>query len=180
MKFLRLIQIPSVAALLLAGFQVTGQERGPIINDRFPIKDPSELSSPIVSPVGECAKAVHLSGFIAHATIRVFVNATLQVGIAQPYFAEADIQLTQALNLGDKVTATQEVLGITSAQSIDPAIVGPYPSALNKPVAGPDLFSCGRVVPVDQLNPGTNVSVFKDGSATPIGEVDATQAWEPV
>ncbi len=108
------------------------------------------------------------------------VNGTVQVGIAQPYFAEADIQLTPPLNIGDKVTATQEVLGITSAQSVDPVIVGPYPSALNRPVVGPDLFSCGKIVPVDQLNPGTHVEVFRDGGAASIGEADATQAWEPV
>ena len=28
--------------------------------------------------------------------VRVFVNSTTQVGVAQPYFAEADISLTQA------------------------------------------------------------------------------------
>jgi hypothetical protein len=170
-----------IRALLLLSTAVwlTSQDRGPVINERFPIKNSGELSPPIVSPVGECAKAVHVSGFIPHAQVRVFVNATTQVGIAQPYFAEADISLTQALVLGDKVTATQEVMGITSAQSVDPVVVGPYPP-LNKPVGGPDLFSCGRIVPVDKLNPGTHVDVFRNGGSTPIGQADATQAWQPV
>lgn len=156
------------------------QQSGPNINQRFPVKEPSDLSPPIVWPVGECAKAVHVSGFIAHATVRVFVNGATQVGIAQPYFAEVDISLTQILKLGDKVTATQEVLGITSAPSVDPVVVGPYPSTLNKPVVGPDLFSCGRIVPVDKLNPGTHVDVFRNGNPNPIGQGDATQAWQPI
>ncbi|HEY6305866.1 MAG TPA: hypothetical protein VI488_05315 [Candidatus Angelobacter sp.] len=170
--------IVGAALILLVASVVVSQDKGPNINERFPIKDPTSLSPPIVSPVGECAKAVHVSGFIAHATVRVLVNGT-QEGIAQPYFAEADIPLSHPLVLNDKVTATQEVLGITSAPSVDPVVAGAYPP-LNKPVAGPDLFSCGRIVPVDKLNPGTHVDVFRNGGSTPIGQADATQTWQPV
>src|SRR6266404_1642429 len=170
-----------MVTVVMVAWQVTGQNtKGPIISEHFPVKRPNELSPPIVSPVGECTRAVHVSGFIAHATVRVFVNTTTQAGMAQPYFAEADISLAQSLNLGDRVTATQEVLGIQSAQSVDPIIVGPYPAALNRPVIGPDLFACGQLVPVDQLNPGTHVSVFRNGGSNPIGEAEATQAFVPV
>lgn len=181
MKLRNWIQTIVMVTVVMVAWQVTGQNtKGPIINEHFPVKRSNELSPPIVSPVGECARAVHVSGFIAHATVRVFVNTTTQVGMAQPYFAEADISLTQPLNLGDRVTATQEVLGIQSAQSVDPVIVGPYPAALNRPVVEPDLFACGQVVPVNQLNPGTHVSVFRNGGSNPIGEAEATQAFVPV
>jgi hypothetical protein len=181
MRFPKAKQIISAAVMAMLSWQVFAQDRGPNINDRFPVKESGELSSPIVSPVGECAKAVHVSGFIAHATIRVFVNgSTPPAGIAHPYFADVDIPLAQPLKLGDKVTATQEVQGITSNPSVDPMVVGPYPSALNTPVVGPDLFSCGHIVPVNKLNPGTQVNVFRNGGPTPIGTADATQEWQPV
>jgi hypothetical protein len=181
MKIRNIVHTLMVAAVVAVAWQVTGQEnKGPNINEHFPVNEPGDLSPPIVSPVGECAKKVHVSGFMAHALIRVFVNTTTQVGLERPFFAEADISLTQPLNLGDRVTATQEVLGIQSAQSVDPVIVGPYPSSLNRPLVGPDLFSCGQVVPVDRLNPGTHVSVFRNGGSSPIGEDEATQAWVPV
>jgi LGFP repeat len=170
--------IVTAAWIVFAAFGLAAQDKGPNINERFPIKDPNSLSPPIVSPVGECAKAVHVSGFIPHAIVRVQVNG-VQQATAQPYFAEADIALPNPLVLNDKVTATQEVLGITSAPSVNPVVAGAYP-ALNKPVAGPDLFSCGRIVPVDKLNPGTHVEVFRNGSPTIIGQGDATQTWQPI
>jgi hypothetical protein len=180
MRLRSLVRVLVVAALTLSSFHLPGQEnRGPIINEKFPIRSGDELSPPIVSPVGECARAVHVSGFLPHAIVRVYLNGVTQIGTQQPYFAEADIPLTQALVLGDKVSATQEVNGFTSAQSVDPVVVGPYPP-LNTPVVGPDLFACGRIVPVNDLNPGTHVDVFRNGGATPIGSADATQAWQPV
>jgi len=60
---------------------------------KVPIRSGKELSPPIVSPVGECAKAVHVSGFIPHAIVRVFVNGT-PAGAANPYFAEANIAVS--------------------------------------------------------------------------------------
>ncbi len=154
-------------------------QRGPVINQRFPIKNGNELSPPIISPVGECAKAVHVSGYLPHASLRVFANHTEQIGSANPYFADADVPLTRELHAGDELTATQMVLGFTSAQSPDPVIVGPYPAALNKPVVGPDLYACGQVAPVSNLNPGTHVTVFR-ATTDVVGQGDATQAWQPV
>src|SRR5579872_6435062 len=182
MRLRRTVPAIVTAVLLLPASQLIGQNRkGPVINDQFPIKSGDELSSPIVSPVGECAQAVHVSGFIAEAIVRVYVNgATIPAGTQQPVFAEADITLSAPLNLGDKVTATQEVLGLTSAPSVDPMVVGAYPANLNRPVTGPDLFGCGKIVPVDKLNPGTTVNVFQNGGTTPIGTANATQAWQPV
>jgi hypothetical protein len=172
----------SVAVVMSLAINLAGQgPKGPVINDRFPIKDGNELSPPIVSPVGECAQAVHVSGFIPHAVVRVFVNGSASPsGAQQPYFADADITLSAPLNLGDTVAATQEVLGITSAPSVDPVVVGAYPASLNKPVVGSNLYACGRIVPVDNLNPGTTVDVFRNGDATPIGSANATQSGASV
>src|SRR5215467_10856621 len=117
-------KISVLLPMLLIGFAsgVDAQDE-PKINERFPIRSGNELSPPVVSPVGECAMAVHVSGYLPHAIVRVFAHTTDQIGIANPYFAEADIPLTRALKLGEKITATQEVLGMTSAQSPDPMVV---------------------------------------------------------
>jgi hypothetical protein len=165
--------------LFLSSTQLYAQSQ-PRINDKYPIRSGKDLSPPIVSPVGECAKAVHVSGYLPHAIVKVFAHVTEQIGIANPYFAEADIPLTRELKAGESITATQEALGKVSAQSADPTIVGTYPATLNKPVVDVPIFACGRIVPADHLNAGTHVSVFHVGVASPIGEADATQSWQPV
>ena len=177
---LRLGRLCMIALLSTLVSSPQPRESKPNLNDRFPIKSGNELSAPIVWPVGECATAVHVSGFIAHSIVRVFLGGTMQIGIANPYFSEADITLTQALKLGDSVTATQEVSGLKSSQSAPPMIVGPYPTNLNKPVVLQPLYACGRVVPVNNLNPGTVVAVNRNGNPTPIGTANVTTAWTAV
>jgi hypothetical protein len=180
MKVANTVVLGGLCAALFGLVPQMAAQSEPKINDRYPVKDGGELSPPIVSQVSECAKAVHVSGYIPHAIVKVFAHVTEQIGIANPYFAEVDIQLTRALKLGEKITATQEVLGKTSVQSPDPMVVSAYPSTLNKPVVTPDIYACGRIVPVNDLNPGTHVSVFQVGLAASIGEANATQAWQPV
>jgi hypothetical protein len=152
--------------------------QGPVINDRFPLQSGNELSPPRVSQVGECAKAIHVSDFMPHALIKVFANHTEQIGSKVPNFTDDDIPLTRELRLGDVVTATQTVHGFTSAESRDPVVVGAYPP-LNKPVVEPDIWACGQIVPVNNLNPGTHVNVFR-AITHPLGEADATQPRQPV
>jgi hypothetical protein len=173
------VWVLSLTAALTIILQGLDKKQEPRINERFPIHEGSQLSPPIVSPVGGCAKAVHVSGFVPHAIVRVFVNGLL-AGADNPYFADVDITVSPALKIGDAVTATQEVLGFTSAPSTPPMTVGPYPTALNRPTVVEPLYACGRVVPVDNLNPGTVVEVFRNGGSTPIGSANVTQPWTPV
>jgi hypothetical protein len=180
MKLVIKISALLLPALLIGFVPRSEAQTQPIINEHFPIRSGNQLSPPLVSPVGDCAQGVHVSGFIAHAIVRVFANKTELIGSDNPYFAEADIPLTRALKEGEKITATQEVLGIMSSQSPDPMVVSAYPSTLNKPVVDPPIYACGQVVPVDHLNPGTHVTVFEVGVSSPIGAGDATQAWQPI
>ncbi len=167
-------------ALMLTLFPQGGSDRrGPQINERFPIRSGNELSPPIVSDVGECAKAVHVSGFLAHALVRVFVNGT-QVAATTPVFDEEDVAVSPALKLNDAVTATQEVLGFTSTATDPPMVVGPYPAALNKPTVDEPIYACGRVVDVENLNPGTVVDAFANANSTAIGQENVTIPWTPV
>src|SRR5580693_631171 len=123
-----------VPVLLGCYFPRLEAQSQPKINDHFPIKSGDDLSPPVVSQVSGCAKAVHVSGFLPHAIVKVFAHVTEQIGVANPYFAEADIPLTGELKVGEKITATQEALGKTSAQSPDPMVVSAYPPTLNTPV----------------------------------------------
>jgi len=158
-------------ALLVLSLSCRGDE--PKINQRFPIHDGGQLSPPLVDPVGECAQAVHVKGFVPHSIVRLFVNGT-PVGIQNPRFSETDFSVSPPLNLGDVLTATQEVLGFTSSATNPPIIVGPYPPTLNKPHVVEPMYACGRVVDVDNLNPGTVLDVFRNGDPTAIGEANVT------
>lgn len=152
----------------------------PRIHPEFPIRDGAQLSPPVVGkPIHECAKVVHVAGFVPHATVSIFANVNEKVGEAAPPFAFADIPLTRALKLGEKITATQTVQGLTSVHSYIPVEVTSYPAGgLNKPEVGKDIFQCGRIVPVDKLVESVKVRVFENGA--PIGEAEAAGTWQPV
>jgi hypothetical protein len=159
-----------------------GDRLEPRINRDFPIDKEGQLSPPMVAqPIHECAQAVHVSGFISHATVQVFANGSELIGQAVPHVGFADISLTRALNLGDKITATQSVSDLTSLQSYDPVVVSPFPTipgGLNKPEVGADLYACGIIVPVGKLVESVTVHVFADG--VEIGTASAPNNWQPV
>lgn len=166
----------------VAPVSAQGSRLEPRINRDFPLNEEGQLSPPVVSqPIHECAQAVHVSGFISHATVQVFANGSELIGTAVPHVGFADISLTRALNLGDKITATQSVTGTTSMQSYDPVIVSPYPAmpdGLNKPEVGADLYACGIIVPVGKLVESVTVHIFANG--VEIGTASAPNNWQPV
>jgi hypothetical protein len=138
----------------------------PQINERFPIRDGENLSPPIVGPpIHECALAVSVSGFIPKATITVLADG-VPVGTDNPKHGPADIPLKRALILGESITATQTVGAITSGQSYDAVGVTGYPT-LTKPVAVPDIYQCGRVVPVGNLVASSHVDVWDTATPPP-------------
>jgi len=100
-----------LSILVLSAPFLYAQPQQPNLNEQFPIPNGRVLSPPIVLPVGECAKAVHVTGYMPHATVRVFAHSTELIGTENPYFAETDITLTRQLNAGESITATQELLG---------------------------------------------------------------------
>jgi hypothetical protein len=74
-----------------------------------------------------------VDSFVPKATVKVFLNGTTLIGgpIApkQGFYA---VPLTQALHVGDKITATQTVNGVTSVPS-QPMVVGAMPAKLPRP-----------------------------------------------
>ncbi|MFN2137984.1 MAG: transglutaminase domain-containing protein [Candidatus Promineifilaceae bacterium] len=153
--------------------------REPRIHPEFPVDGEEQLSPPIVSsPIYECAEAVNVYGFVPHATVEVFANGNDLVGSETPPFGFAQINLTRRLNLGESITATQTVNGVTSVQSYIPVIVSPRPDQLGKPVVNPDIYECGRVVPVSNLSPSVRVHVSENGAV--IGSKPTDGTWEDV
>ena len=143
------------------------------------MKEPGQLSPPMVGkPIHECAEAVHIYGFIPHATVTVYANTTERVGEASPHFGFADISLSRPLKLGDSITATQTVDGVTSDHSILPVVVSALPDlagGFNKPVVHKDLYECGVLVPVSELVPSVRVRVYEDGAD--VGSGPAAGNW---
>jgi hypothetical protein len=154
-------------------------------NEQAPIREAGQLSPPIVrKPIYECARAVHVEGFIPHALVVVYANKIEVVGHRHPYFGYDDIPLLRALVPGDQITATQAAFGFTSDQSYEKVVVEHQPKLLDKPTVGPVVYACGQVVPVGGLHPSTHVEVYSAATApvpiTPanlIGQAECTGAW---
>lgn len=171
-----------VLPVLLTGCGNGDEETGPKIHKEFPIKDPKNLSPPMVkSPIHECAEAVHIYSFIPHAKVEVYANQTEKIGEATPDLAFVDIQTSRPLKVGDKITATQTVNNIVSDHTIIPVVVKKWPDmpdGFNKPDVGDDLYECGVIVPVGNLVPSVKVHILEDN--IDIGKADAPEEWKAV
>ena len=173
--------------------------QGPDVNDRFPVHEPSNLSPPVVHPlIHECAIKVWVDG-IPEAVFEVFAkNLTTGVdelvGKDSLVLGSGEIKLKRTLVLGEMVTAQQTFAGVTSGRSYDAVPVLEYPKTLNKPVIGEigknfstgavefisDIYECGQIVPVSNLNESTHIEVSDlDGFAV-IGTGEETRTTEPV
>jgi hypothetical protein len=140
--------------------------------------DPTFLSPPmVIDPLYQCATAVAVRGVAVGSKVKLFVNG---MGVGTVTNAR-DPDKTEffgipALNVGDKVTATQEIGGAVSNPS---AIVTvrdykiDYPSGVPTPKIDPTLiYECAEVISVRHL-PGATVTVFVNGS-NPVSFIGST------
>ncbi len=147
--------------------------------EKYPIKTTSNISPPIMGEsINECAREVYVYGFAPGAHVEVWVNNVEKVGNATPHFGFSAISLTRELVLGESVTATQIVNGIQSEHSHVPLIVSRYGDDLAAPNAIPNVWECGRVVPVGGLVAGVKVKVFED--AVLRGQSESSGNWKSV
>jgi hypothetical protein len=148
------------------------------INDRWPIRGPKgpNLSPPHVEPTNQCSQSVYINSFIPKATLRVFRSGALIGGPFVTQFGFADVPVTGALHVGDSITATQQVNGVTSAQSA-PMIVGKMPTTLPTPAVDSKIYACGRVVPVHNLVPGVKVEVTDLTTTSALGSGATPNLW---
>lgn len=168
-----------------------------VINGNYPIsgRNGVHLSPPTVVPTGQCSQRVKVTSFVPGATINVYLTATLAGPVSPkkliggPVALPADglaVNLTQRLNYGDQLEATQTVNGVTSALSA-PMTAGPMLMTLPEPtIDGKNIFACGVIAPVYNLESGVTVQVFDATISTtsPIG-TDTTpddwgSNWDPV
>jgi hypothetical protein len=152
----------------------------PDINDNFPLRE--SLSPPIIAhPVYECAEAVTVTGFMAHARVRIFANLNDLLAQEEPCLGFATITLNRRVKVGESLTATQEVNGQTSLLSSLPVIVQPLDQNRirnTKPDVVEPLYECGRVVPVANLVPITRLHVLENGAE--IGQAAVAQNYHAV
>ncbi|MEV6339768.1 transglutaminase-like domain-containing protein [Nocardia vinacea] len=153
---------------------------GPDINDRLPIRE--SLSPPqIARPVYECAEAVSVTGFMPHAVVRVFANGNDLLAEVEPPFGFETVQLLRRVQVGETLTAQQEVGGQRSAHSMQPATVEPLDGnriRATKPLVVAPLYECGVVVPVGNLVPSTRVHVTENDAE--VGATAVAQNYHPV
>ncbi len=157
-------------ALVLSSCGVVEHAR---TNERFPVTAPENLAPPIVDPVvRDCARAVHVRGFVPGALVRVFSNDFEEIGRAAPPFGDADVALTRALDVEDILTATQTVDGVTSPPSRVPVLVESWPGPPRAPVIDAEVWQCGRVVHLSGLEDACRVEIYEDESLR-------GSAWSP-
>jgi hypothetical protein len=145
------------------------------ITKEFP--QPSEtkfVSPPSLQAVAyDCAEAVEVSNVILDATVTLSVNGTSYVQVADN--VRLEFMLSSPLKVGDVITASQSINGLTSAttsltvrdHNLD------YPNGIPAPAVYPDLvYECADVIAVTHV-PGARVTV--DSSVTsPVSYVGAT------
>jgi hypothetical protein len=171
--------------LLTDGGQSTGQpseeeeqaEPAPRLNSDYPIETGDQLSIPYVrSPLYTCAQAVFVSGFVPGALVRVYANGT-EIGQETPHLGYAKIEVDRPLKQGETVTATQQVDGKKSAESLG-VTVQPFDGDLPTPVIKSDPYECGQIVNVGNAVSGATIEVFENGSK--IGEEATAGEFESV
>lgn len=134
-----------------------------IINQRYPVNKGSNLSAPTIVATDQCSQRVKVTSFVPGATIRIFLTAA-HAGpvsphklIGGPVALPVDglaVNLTQQLKYDDQVEATQTVNGVNSALSA-PMTAGPMLNSLPEPtVDGKNIFACGVIAPVYNLESG--------------------------
>jgi hypothetical protein len=163
---------------LVCSLGASAQDGKIFINERWPIRGEkgSSLSPPHIEPTNECSRSVYVDSFIPHATITVFLGGAVIGGPFATEFGFADVPLIHPLNVGDSVTATRKVNGVTSQPSAA-MIVEKMPGTLPTPTIDPKIYECGRVVPLHNLVPGVNVEVRDLTTATTVGNGATPNLW---
>lgn len=175
----RLLHTFLLCACVLALTASAPAQRKIFINPKYPIEgdNGNHLSPPHIEPTNECAKSVYLDSFVPGAEITVFQGGSTVIGGPFPStFGFADVPLTVTLMAGESITAKQTVNGVTSATSA-PMIVGIMPSTLPPPTIDPNIFACGRIVPVHNLISGVSVEVTDATTGTVIGNGATPNLW---
>lgn len=140
--------------------------------ERLKLKDDPKLLSPpwLAVPLYQCAAAVTVWGFVAHATVEIELDGVVvlstQVGFPEP--AGATLPLPAPLVAGQRARVRQLSGGLTSAWS---AIVvvrehsADFPAGPPRPQINPaPILTCGSRTGVGNLLGGANIWITADGA----------------
>jgi hypothetical protein len=146
---------------------------------RLKLKDDRKLLSPpwLAEPLYQCATAVTVYGFVAHAKLDVEVAGTVVIANQQVGFPEpqgATLALPAALVAGQSVRVRQKSGGMQSAWSSALTVrdhTQDYPAGPPRPQINPaPVYKCGSRTGVGNLLAGGNVWITAD--AVEVGRVN--------
>jgi hypothetical protein len=131
-------------------------------------------------PLYQCATAVTVWGFLAHATVEIEVDGavlvTTPVGFPEP--VGALVTMPAALTAGQQARARQTADGVTSDWSAAVEVrdhTVDFPAGPPRPQVNPaPVYTCGSRTGVGNLLGGANVWLTADG--TEVGRVDGCSA----
>jgi hypothetical protein len=147
--------------------------------DRLDLEYDRELLSPpwLGEPLYQCATAVTVFGFVAHAEIHLEIEGSVAVTIVAgfPEPVGETIALPSPLVAGQSLRVRQQAGGITSPWSSPPVVVrdhtADYPAGPPRPQIDPaPVLHCGSRTRVTNLLGGGNVWIAADG--TEVGRID--------
>lgn len=146
----------------------------------------------ILKPLYACGGGIYLSQIFSGA--KVVVTAQKQSGttvilfddIVETSDGNAWLFLSQPLEVGSTVTAIQELNGDKSPVS-DLVIVNPIPynskEKIDTPVVIPPLYTCGTVIPFDEIVNGATVDIIITGikkATLPMPGPRVDLLWSPL
>lgn len=146
--------------------------------ERLDLKEDRKLLSPpwLAEPLYQCATAVTVWGFVAHATVEVELDGAIVVAttVGFPEPVGATLGLPAPLVAGQQARVRQESGGVVSAWSAVVVVrdhTAEYPAGPPRPQVNPaPPLTCGSRTGVGNLLGGANVWITADGTET--GRVD--------
>ncbi len=165
---------------LVAGQHVVASvELCSVKKDSLPVvvrSRPAFIPPPRISePLHACSAKVQVTGCLPGAKVRVYASAgsTVLIGKAQTFASSITVGVTPHLLAGWKITATQEVGGVTSDFSTGVEVIPP--SVPPVPRLPKIIYECARCVRVEDVQPGARVNVYQNDIW--IGGADAWDTW---
>jgi outer membrane protein assembly factor BamB len=181
-------------ALALAGCQSRPPRDPHIVRNPGKLDENRELISPptLGQPIYACSSNVTITNFLQHAKLNVFINGAPAPNpsvIGDIPIPGINFDTGHVFVAGDTVFVTQTVDGVTSGPSNTVPVTShteDYPAGLPKPrLFKHPLRQCGHAVLVEDVVPGSTVSVFSEKALgggvfdTPVtvGGFNASTEW---